>query len=279
MQDQASKLRRLVSRIASVEEARSRARLIVLSGCKGGVGTTTVAINLAIGLRKFASRVLLLDANPARGDVAAMCRLNGFKDIDDVLSGRDSIEQVMIAGPAGTQIVPRFGILEGARCANGRQLVRCMDSINHAFDFVVVDAGSCPLTAESLWMAADHAVVVTTTDNVAIMDAYALIKSIARMQSIPSIGCIVNMFDDVALADDVTDRLVDSCKRFLELRLQEFGSVPADPGVPLAMSYGRMVTCASPDAPSSIALIEIARAFASADLPQADQNQEVSNGR
>lgn len=264
MQDQATKLRRLASRIASVEGGQKRARQIVLSGGKGGVGTTTLAISLAICLRKFASRILLVDANPNRGDIASMCRLHGLRDIDDVVAGRDLITHVAVTGPAGIQVVPRFRLPSTAPTASSRQVVRGLDSVSHAFDFIVVDAGSCSLTAETLWQVADQAIVVADTDTVAVMDAYALIKSIAG--HVPTdLACIMNRFEDSRLVEDMAGRLVHSCRHFLGVELCLLGSVPADHHIPRALADGRMAVCAAPDSPSAVALLEIARQLASAE--------------
>lgn len=272
MQDQATKLRRLVSRIASVEGTSRRARRIVLTGCKGGVGTTTMAISMAIALRKHASGILLVDANPMRGDIAAMCRLRGTRDIDDVLSGRQTIQQALVTGPAGIQVLPRFGLNTNAVGATTRQLVRQLDSWSHAHDYVVIDAGSCPLNAEALWPVAEHAVLVTTTDSVAVTDAYALLKSLVREHLLADMNCIVNKYESGSALSDIAARLVESCDRFLGLQILGLGGVPLDGKIPLAVASGRSVNCAFPSSPATLAIDEIANRIASANVDGNDLN-------
>ncbi len=276
MQDQASTLRRLVSRTATADGS-GRARQIVVTGCKGGVGTTTLAINLAVSLRKFASRVLLVDANPARGDIAAMCGLKASRDIDDVLFARSSLEQATVDGPAGISILPRFGLPSSAPGAQSRQLVRQLDAVSRVFDFVVIDGGSCPLTAESLWPVADLATVVTTTDNVAITDAYVLIKSMVRNGIVPPVGIIVNQYRNKLLANDALRRLVDSCSRFLNYEVAFQDAVARDPKLSEAADSGRLVVCAYPSSSSANAILEVSRRIAEVDVRHCGLNSIAGN--
>lgn len=294
MQDQATKLRRLVSRIAAVEERHSRAQQIVLTGAKGGVGTTTLAINLAISLRKHASRVLLIDANPVRGDVATICGLNRPTstptvnyDLENVLQSKCDWLQATVTGPAGIQVVPRFGVNALATASGygqaypsgyqfGRQLTRRLDAINHSFDFVVVDGGSCPMSAEPLWSSADEAIVVTTTDQVAITNTYTLLKSLRRTQVVTEARCVINRYVDHALATDVGERLTDSCQRFLQVSLQAKTHIPADQQIAVAQANERMVTCAAPESPASLAIGRIAKELASIHIAQPTFNSAVT---
>ena len=75
MHDQADELRELVRRAALENSWVSTAvpRLIVVSGGKGGVGTTTVAVNLAVALAAQGHRTVLVDANLNRGGVGRLC--------------------------------------------------------------------------------------------------------------------------------------------------------------------------------------------------------------
>lgn len=261
--DQASKLRSLVSQ--SAPSGADGARHLVISGCKGGVGTTTLAINLSIALRQQASRVLLVDANPARGDIATMCRLRGDADIDDVLDGRESIEHAIVVGPADIQVLPRFGLRADTPSATCRRLIRHLTQVITAFDYVVIDAGSCPLAAEVLWPSGD-AIVVTTTDFVAVTDAYALIKSMTQQRVPANVGLVVNMHGDKTLADDVAQRLAKSCSQFLQLEVKPLVHIPHDPDLLAAQSDSRAVRCAFPDSVAAVAVSALANRLTADDV-------------
>ncbi|MEX0818879.1 MAG: AAA family ATPase, partial [Pirellulaceae bacterium] len=78
MIDQATELRKLVLRAM-----RGRAvttgpppRLMVVTGGKEGAGVTTMAVNLSVTLAEQGQRVVIVDADPHRSDVASLCGLN-----------------------------------------------------------------------------------------------------------------------------------------------------------------------------------------------------------
>ena len=177
--DQATDLRALVRQVATAHApVAARPRRIVVFGGKGGVGTTTIAVNLAVALAQQGQRSLLCDA--AGGDVALQCRLEPRHTLADALAGNRTLAQVLQPGPAGVQILP-----------GTRELVRWHETAEHAWnrlmtqlpslsprpEVVVIDAGSRPdPLARQLWQAADRVLLVTTVETAAIMDAYASIK-------------------------------------------------------------------------------------------------------
>ena len=269
MQDQATRLRTLVSQTSAAVGGRS-ARQLVITGCKGGVGTTTLAVNLAIALRHKGQDVLLVDANPTRGDVATMCRLSGSADVDDVVDGREPIQQAITCGPADIRVLPRYGLRIDTPSASCRRLLRHLEQVSQNYSFVVIDAGSSPLAAEVLWMAATQAVVAVTPDYLSITNAYSLIKSMSRQGVLSTISLIVNKVDDEAQADDVSRRLIDSCARFLQLEVDVLAAVRRDDSLKTAEVNGRVLSCALPDSVASVAIARLADQLAKANVTTND---------
>ena len=68
MTDQAEKLRALIHTAPAAEAAVGALPMIVVSGCRAGVGATTVALNLAAVLADRGERVLLVDGAQQRND-------------------------------------------------------------------------------------------------------------------------------------------------------------------------------------------------------------------
>ena len=82
----------------------ARPRRIVVFGGKGGVGTTTIAVNLAVALAQQGQRSLLCDA--AGGDVALQCRLSRGTRWPTCWPETATLAQVLQPGPAGVQVLP-----------------------------------------------------------------------------------------------------------------------------------------------------------------------------
>src|SRR5262245_2112060 len=79
--------------------------MLVVSGGRQGVGATTLAVELAKMLAEDGRRVVLIDANVQRADVAASTSLVGGLGIGDVLAGRQTIHEVLQRGPAGMHVL------------------------------------------------------------------------------------------------------------------------------------------------------------------------------
>ncbi|MEM7312893.1 MAG: P-loop NTPase, partial [Planctomycetota bacterium] len=63
MSDQAQELRKLMMGAERADSEQSAPQIIVFTGGKGGVGTTTLCVHVAVALARRGERVVLLDAN------------------------------------------------------------------------------------------------------------------------------------------------------------------------------------------------------------------------
>jgi len=245
MIDQAAELRRLML-TGRADSAGSLPRTFVVSGGKPGVGATTLAVNLAATLAHDAQRVVLIDADLQQADVAAQCGLFPSLGIADVLAGRKNIHETLVRGPAGMQVLPGASTDEARANATPRnvgRLLRQIQSVAPHADWVLIDAGSEPgeLTAR-LWSAAEHVLLVTSPEAAAVMDSYALVKTLLKRQSLSGpLALVVNQAADEAEADDVCRRIDQSCRRFLGLSVPLAGWLPAaDDAAPLATAVGKV---------------------------------------
>jgi flagellar biosynthesis protein FlhG len=237
MHDQANDLRRLVRQAISTRNDASagRPKLIVVSGGKGGVGTSTIAVNLAIALVQRGSRTVLVDADTHGADARILCQLDELYTVADVLSARRTVRESLQPGPAGLQVLPgAWGEGDISECSPRSQerLVGQLLDLGNRADCVVVDAGNSPIRlAKRLWQAADLILLVTTSELSAVMDAYATIKVLAAGDDSIQIQPVVNMTAGQDEVDEVFGRLDRACLRFLGLHLHEADWLPADPQV------------------------------------------------
>ncbi|MCH5374635.1 MAG: AAA family ATPase [Planctomycetes bacterium] len=263
--DQATQLRRLVLR--SVREDPSGGapppRLVVVSGARGGAGTTTMAVNLAVMAADQGTRCVLVDADLYHADVAALCGLTEQASVVDVLAARRDIHEVLQMGPAGVQVVPGSRTVSNP-CEfseSGQQrLLRQLRSLGRHADVVIVDCGSSSGdVARRFHEAADAILLVVLPDAASVTDAYAHIKSASCGARKLAIGLLVNRVPDSRAGEEVHRRIASSCQRFLGFGLAYFGHVPDDRQVPDAAAVARPFVLSAPACAAAHALDSLAR--------------------
>jgi flagellar biosynthesis protein FlhG len=251
MSDQADSLRQLVRAregpTAVSEPAaksdRAAARSLVLTSGKGGVGTSNLALNLAIALGEYGQRVVLVDADLGLANIDLLCGLSPEFDLGDVLSGNRSLRDTVMLGPGEIQMIPGAHgtrtlaeLLEDAPVRLARELA----SLESESDFLLIDAGSgLNPSIPTLAAAADQVVVVTTPEPTSVADAHAAIQRLRRPSGGPTLRAIVNQASSVAEASDVLTRLSASSRQFLGTVVSPLGYVRADPRVPQAVRRRR----------------------------------------
>lgn len=123
----------------------TRGHIVALFGTKGGVGRTTVGVNLAVALqRKLQGRVALVDADFFFGDIALHLGLSPSHTILDLISRIDRIDeevldQVLIPHSSGLRVLISPRDPEDVELITPAHLSRLLDILAAHFDYVVVD--------------------------------------------------------------------------------------------------------------------------------------------
>ncbi|MBC8354164.1 MAG: P-loop NTPase [Planctomycetes bacterium] len=276
MIDQATELRKLVLRAMREQPIATGPppRLIVLTGGKGGVGVTTIAVNLSVALAEQGSRVVIVDGNSHRSDVATLCGLSEYQRETDLSEARHDIHEALRPGPSGIQIVPGLSLptisdrdLDDKhlrdRCVadiSYERLQRQLATLGRHADVVILDLGSSggELTRR-FTPVADDVLLVTTPDNVAVMDAYARIKTDLASAAGSSLGLVVNLATGTPQGVDVHHRVNSSCQKFLGTTVHLAATVPQDGAALRGAACNTPFVLGEPTAIASRAINELAR--------------------
>jgi len=216
---------------------------VLLTGGKGGVGKTTLAANLGVQLARRGRRTLLVDLDLGLANLHVVLRLAKGPDIEDALSGRCSLRECIVTGPAGLDVLPASSgtAAMGSLGADGRQrLLAGLDELASDYDLVLGDsaAGIGPDVLDFA-TAADHVMVVTTPDVTAVTDAYGLIKAVStwadeHATELPTPEVVVNLASGVDQAESTARKLGGVCERFLARSPRFAGWLPSSRPVALA---------------------------------------------
>jgi len=225
-------------------------RSLVLTSGKGGVGTSNLALNLAIVLGELGQRVVLVDADLGLANIDLLCGLAPANDLGDVLGGDVPLGEAIVQGPGGIRIVPGAHgmrtLVEVLGDAPGR-LVAELSALEAEADFLLVDAGTgLGPSITTLAAAAGEVVLVTTPEPTSVADAHAAVNRLRRLGSPPRLLAVVNQAASVAEARDVLVRLTASSRQFLGTVVTGLGHVRADPHVPLSVRMRQPFVVAYP---------------------------------
>lgn len=246
-------------------------QVIAVTGGKGGVGKTTVAVNLSLALTKLGKRVVLLDADLRLGNIDVMLGLTPTRTLADVIEGRCELRDVLLQGPGGVHIVPTTS---GAECmahlspAQYAGLIHAFSDIGDYLDVLVIDtATGIGESVVSFVRAAQEVLLVVCDEPTSITDAYALIKLLNRDYGLSRFRVLVNLEQGPQEGRSLFAKLSKINNCFLNVTLQYVGAVPYDECMRKAVQKQRAVYEAFPRSKCTQAFQNIARKIDAWPLP------------
>lgn len=208
-------------------------RVFCISSGKGGVGKTTLTVNLGITMAKTGKRVLLLDADLGLANINVLLKVKPRYTIYDVIRGQKTMTEVITQTPFNIDLIAgASGIPELAELSHYER-ERFLDSMEEIsdYDILIIDTGAgIGQNVVQFLLAADEVLIVSTPDPASMTDAYGLIKTVLK-EEYRSMKLIVNRADSTATARRVADRLSEVTQKFVQGELEYLGHVPRDPQI------------------------------------------------
>jgi len=154
------------------------ATIIVVMGTKGGAGSSTIAVNLAVALQlESKERVGLIDANLEFGDVGVLLNLPTNRTIADLAGADVDIDDellngVMASHASGVRVLLAPARPEMAELVTPQVLKKGLGVMKRQFDYIVIDLWkSFQESMIYLLDTADHILLVSTSDIPSIKNA------------------------------------------------------------------------------------------------------------
>jgi len=230
-------------------------QVIAVTGGKGGVGKTSVSVNLATSLASAGKRVMLLDGDLGLANVDVFLGLSPRYTMAHVLSGERTLEEVVVESPQGVLIVPgASGVAELANlsAAGHLNLVQAFSTLSARVDVMIVDtAAGIAHSVVQFTQAAQHVLVVVCDEPASMTDAYALIKVLSRNHAVARFHVVANMVRSPGEGEALFQKLQRVTAKFLDVTLDYVGEIPEDPYLRKAIREQRPVMTAFPASPAS----------------------------
>lgn len=237
-------------------------RVIAVTSGKGGVGKTNVSTNLAIAMTGMGKKVMLMDADLGLANVDVMLGIHPLHNLSHVINGERSLEEVIVQGPAGLQIIPASSGLKNMAELTPEQhvgLIRAFSELNNQIDVLLVDtAAGIADSVISFSRAAQDVLVVVCDEPASITDAYALIKVLNKDHGLNRFHILVNMVSSVQQGRELFAKILKVTDKYLDVTLDFMGVVPFDDLLRKAVQRQRAVLEAYPRSRAALAFKKLA---------------------
>ncbi|MCM1178728.1 MAG: MinD/ParA family protein [Clostridium sp.] len=232
--DQAANLRQQVEKLK--EQTPTTARVIAVTSGKGGVGKTSISVNLALQFQKQGKRVVILDADFGLANVEVMLGIRPKYDLADVIFSNRSIEDIITEGPEGIGFISGGSGVQDMGNLDKNQLQKLIAQLvklDNLYDVVIIDTGAG--IADSVIefvLSSPEVLLVITPEPTSITDAYSLLKVVNRKKEFDrnskAIKVITNRVENYEDGQEIYEKIRIVVSKFLNIQLEYLGYIPYD---------------------------------------------------
>ncbi len=280
--DQAEQLRKLVKQGGS--QSKNLARVITVTSGKGGVGKSSISVNLAIELARMGKRVLIMDVDFGLANIEVMLGIRPEYNLADMMFRGKSLADIVIKGPEGIGFISGgSGIHELTRLTREQivNLTMRLVELDEMADIVIIDTGAGIADAVLEFVSASTEVLlVATPEPTSITDAYALLKTLYRKSEFSAENTRIKMIANRVTAQNEGRELFEKINvvvtRFLKFGMDYLGDIPQDEQVSKAIIRQKPVVLSAPESGAGRALKKLATRLAGTDVPPMDERKGIA---
>lgn len=226
------------------------ARIIAIASGKGGVGKTTIALNLGFAMASLKKNVLVVDTDVSLPNLDLYTGLEKpLITLLEVLNGSANIQSAIYSIQMGLNIMPCGSSLEALRSVDIDKLGDIISELkNSEFDYVILDVPAGLSRFSLLPMTySDEVILIVNPDPASISDAQK-VRTVSGLTDMKITGIIVNKFKKNTYEDIG-----------IKLGLPVLGLVPEDDAVTRSRDSRKPVILLRPRSTPARAIMQIAR--------------------
>ena len=168
-------------------------KIIDVVGAKGGVGTTTIAVNLAVSLaeKKYGKSVALIDMNMLFGDIPLFLSLKPNYHWGEITKNIDRLDPTFLMNilsrhSSGVHVLPAPAYLNGYPATTPMIMRHLLGHMQRMFDFIVIDGGiSMNDTSLSVIENSNDVLLVSLLNLACLSNTNKVLKSLKSMGFLP----------------------------------------------------------------------------------------------
>lgn len=231
--DQAERLRKMVSEQTTPKRV---SRVITVTSGKGGVGKSSISVNLAIALSRLGNKVIIFDADFGLANVEVMLGIRPVYNLADLMFRGKSLSDIITMGPENIGFISGgSGIQELTNLTRDQiiYLIQKLVELDEKADIIIIDTGAGISDSVMEFIAASTEVLlVATPEPTSLTDAYALLKALNRRTDNPAqnmvIKMVANRVESYTEGKELYNKLNLVVSKFLDIKLDFLGAVIKD---------------------------------------------------
>ncbi|MEG1457718.1 MAG: P-loop NTPase, partial [Acetivibrio sp.] len=162
--DQATQLRNIIK--TSNVLPRPAARVITITSGKGGVGKSSISVNLAIQLRRMGKRVIIMDTDFGLANIEVMLGIRPQYNFADLIFKGKSLREIVTMGPEGIGFISGGSGIQELSNLTKEQIMRLSQSLyelDELVDIIIIDTGAGIADSVLEFVAASSEVLLIVT--------------------------------------------------------------------------------------------------------------------
>ncbi|MET0997265.1 MAG: P-loop NTPase [Marmoricola sp.] len=252
-------------------------RVITVFSPKGGVGKTTMAVNLSVALARTRAEVGVVDLDLAFGDVAITMQIIPEHTITDAAESEQDLDysllqKLLTRHESGITILAAPTHPEGRDAITASLTRRVIQTLRRHFDYVVIDT---PPGFDDQVLGAfdetDEVVIVATLDVPTIKNTKVALETLDLLRLVPNGRHLL-----LNRADEEVGLSLANVEEILGMPVSV--SLPSSTAVASATNHGRPIVLSKPDHPVSKALAQFARRLAGEEAKAAKASAPARRG-
>lgn len=236
--------------------------VVSVSSAKGGVGKTSLVVNVSYFLSQIGKKVLILDADLGLSNVDVMLGLTPKKTIKDVLHYGTSLNEILIRLTDYLHIIPASSGVHELQSLESQEKLTIkgmLEELLPFYDMVFID-NSAGIADNVIYfnLTAQVKLIIITPEITSLVDAYSLIKILALQHNIRKFYLVINQVKDLNEAKKVFKHMTAVSEKFLgPISFTFLGHIPKDDAVHKAICKQKPVIELYPKSQASKGFSEI----------------------
>ncbi len=252
-------------------------RVITVTSGKGGVGKTSISVNLAIQLAKEGSSACLFDADLGLANINILLGLHPDYTLEDVITRKKTISDIIIRDVSGIDIVPGSTGIDALADLDADRLKGLITefSILDPYDFLLFDTSAgISQNVISFCMASSEVILVLIPEPTSLTDGYSLLKVLSLNGFKHRIQVVVNQSKNDRKGKIVFDKFQNTVQKYLPLNIHHMGTILQDESVVESVTMQKPFISLYPKAKASLGIRGIIRKIIDEKtLPGIDETQ------